>query len=133
MKRSEVMARVGSKDTGPELAVRSHLWKSGLRYSLHRNNLPGRPDMHLAKHKAVVFVHGCFWHQHPGCPRATTPKRNRAFWKDKFEANRRRDRRAADALRRDGYSVVTVWECEADRPERLSHRLSRNLPGDLDS
>jgi DNA mismatch endonuclease (patch repair protein) len=130
---SRRLGRVRQKGTKPELEVRRLLHRLGHRFRVENRDLPGSPDVANRTRRWAVFVHGCFWHQHPGCPQATTPKRNRAFWKGKFEANRRRDRRAADALRRDGYSVVTVWECEADHPKRLSRRLSRYLPGDLDS
>jgi DNA mismatch endonuclease (patch repair protein) len=122
------MRRIRRKGTAPELVVRSLLQRLGLRFTVEgpRNRaLPGRPDIVLPRWAAAVFVHGCFWHRHPRCPRTTTPARRRAFWLAKFAANVARDRRQVRALRAAGWRVVIVWECETRRPERLSRRLGR--------
>ena len=131
--RSRMMAAVGQKNTKPEVLLRRLLHRDGLRFRLHRRGLPGRPDIVLARYRAVVFVHGCFWHRHPGCRRATTPRTRVEFWQEKFEANLARDRRVADALRADGWRVFTVWECglKADAvglASRLSSDISSRAP-----
>ena len=105
------MAAVGQKDTKPEIVLRRLLHRAGFRFRLHRRDLPGRPDLVLAKYRAVVFVHGCFWHRHPGCRRASTPQTRREFWEAKFATNVARDERVSDALTADGWRVFTVWEC----------------------
>lgn len=120
---SRRMADVRQKDTTPELAVRRALTMLGLRYRVRNRDLPGSPDIANRTRKWAVFVHGCFWHRHPGCVRSTTPKRNRAFWKKKFEANVARDARAVAALRERGFRVVTVWECETEIEATLLSRL----------
>jgi DNA mismatch endonuclease (patch repair protein) len=107
----------------PERLVRSALHRVGYRFRLHRKNLPGKPDIVLPKHRTVVFVHGCFWHRHKGCRCAYTPKSRVAFWSAKFESNVERDRRNAREHRRLGWKVVTVWECEAGRPEKWLRRM----------
>ena len=122
-RRSWNMSRIRGRDTAPEKQVRSALHRAGYRFRLHRRDLPGRPDVVLPKYRTVVFVHGCFWHRHKGCRYAYTPKSRVAFWNAKFVSNVERDRRSARELRRLGWKVVTVWECEADRPERWLHRL----------
>ncbi len=118
------MARIRSADTKPERIVRSWLHGAGLRFRLHAGDLPGRPDIVLPRFLTAVFVHGCFWHQHRGCRHASLPKTRRAYWQAKFEANRARDRRAVRALRRLGWRVVTVWECELSRREDVARRLT---------
>jgi len=117
------MSRIRSRDTGPELLVRSALHRAGYRFRLHRKDLPGRPDIVLPKYHTVVFVHGCFWHRHKGCKLAYTPKSRVAFWKKKFQSNVDRDRRKARALRQLGWHVITIWECHADRPTFWLRRL----------
>lgn len=92
-------------------------------FRLHRRDLPGTPDIVLPRHATVVFVHGCFWHRHKGCKGATTPKTRRAFWRAKFEANVERDRRNRRDLRKLGWKVVTVWECQIRKTGRLEARL----------
>jgi DNA mismatch endonuclease (patch repair protein) len=109
--RSRMMAGIKGRNTAPERIVRSHLHRAGLRYRLHGRTLPGRPDIVLPRWQTVVFVHGCFWHRHPGCPRATTPSTNRAFWSAKFRENVARDARNVAALRRQGWRVLIMWEC----------------------
>jgi len=110
-RRSRMMAGIKGRDTTPERIVRSHLHRAGLRFRLHGRPLPGRPDVVLSKWRAVVFVHGCFWHRHSGCPRAKTPSTNRAFWLRKFRENVARDARNVVALRKLGWRVYIVWEC----------------------
>jgi DNA mismatch endonuclease, patch repair protein len=113
---SRRLGRVRQRDTDAELRVRRLLSELGLHYRTHNRDLPGSPDIANRKHKWAVFVHGCFWHRHKGCPRTTTPKRNAAFWKAKFEANALRDRRSIRLLRSLGFRVAVVWECEAEEP-----------------
>jgi DNA mismatch endonuclease (patch repair protein) len=98
----------------------------GYRYRLH-GKLPGRPDMVFARRRKVIFVHGCFWHRHKGCRKASTPKANAAFWLAKFRANRKRDGLTERRLIAAGWEVVTVWQCELDEPEKLKRRLARAL------
>lgn len=126
-KTSARLARVRQHSTSAELLVRSAIHALGLRFRVHNRDLPGSPDIaNRARHWAV-FVHGCFWHRHGGCPRATTPKRNRMFWEAKFESNRKRDRKRARELQEMGFRVMTVWECEAERPQLLLRRLRSTL------
>ncbi len=99
-KRSQIMSRVRSKNTKPELEVRSALHAMGYRFRLHRKDLPGKPDVVLPKYRTALFVHGCFWHQHPGCRKATLPKNNANFWREKLEGNVARDARIRRVLRR---------------------------------
>jgi DNA mismatch endonuclease (patch repair protein) len=121
--RSWNMSRIRSRDTGPELLVRSALHRAGYRFRLHSKVLPGRPDIVLPKYHTVVFVHGCFWHRHKGCRFAYTPKSRVAFWNDKFRSNIERDRRNSKALRKLGWRVLIVWECQATSPERWLSKL----------
>jgi DNA mismatch endonuclease (patch repair protein) len=117
--RSANMARVRARNTQPELSVRRALHEMGLRFRLHRTNLPGTPDIVLPRHKLVIFVHGCFWHRHEGCSRATHPKTRESFWRSKFAATVDRDVRQRTALEIEGWKVLTIWECEAKKPERI--------------
>ena len=121
------MSRIKGKDTGPEKIVRSLLHRMGYRFRLHGKTLPGRPDIVLSRHRAVVFVHGCFWHRHRGCKDATMPKTRRAWWRAKLEGNAARDRRNQAALRRTGWRVLTVWECQTGKQQALTQRLLRLL------
>ena len=111
-KRSDIMRRVRSVDTVPEKAVRSLLHRLGFRFRLHRSDLPGKPDIVLPKYRTVLFVHGCFWHRHQGCPNATTPASRREYWLPKFRRTVQRDVRNKRELWRQGWSVIVVWECE---------------------
>ena len=123
-KRSAMMARVRGKDTAPELHVRRLLHARGLRFRLHRKDLPGRPDIVLPGLRIAIFVHGCFWHGH-NCPRGKPPASNRDFWLPKLEANRRRDRDSVEALERQGWRVEIVWECSLKQfAGELADRLS---------
>lgn len=126
-KRSLVMSKVRGKDTRPEMLVRSLLYRMGFRFRLHRKGLPGRPDIILPKYRTVVFVHGCFWHRHPGCNRASAPQSNTGFWEAKLAGNVARDARNMEDLARLGWKVIVVWECEMKDIYALSARLRREL------
>ena len=126
------MAGVRGKDTKPELALRKALHARGFRYRLHAKRLPGNPDLVFARHRAVCFVHGCFWHRHPGCRYATTPKTHTDFWDAKFAATVARDRRNRIRLLQEGWRVAVVWECSLrgkGLPATVS-RLANWLAGD---
>ena len=116
------------KDTRAEVLVRSLLHRLGHRLRTRNRDLPGSPDAANRSRKWAVFVHGCYWHAHEGCPRHTLPRRNREFWEEKFAANRARDARVAEELRERGYAVVTVWECEVADKAALERRLKKQLP-----
>lgn len=120
--RSRMMAGIKGKNTVPELIVRSLAHSLGLRFRLHGKNLPGRPDLVFAKHRAVILVHGCFWHRH-NCGLAAIPKTRPEFWAAKFEANTSRDARNKIELERLGWRVVEVWECEVGDLIKLRERL----------
>jgi DNA mismatch endonuclease (patch repair protein) len=115
--RAALMRRVRRRDTAPERAVASALRALGHAYRKNVRSLPGSPDFANKRRRWAVFVHGCYWHRHRGCKRATVPKHNRAFWQAKFAANRKRDAAAIRELRRRGFKVVLVWECEAESAE----------------
>lgn len=119
------MARVKSKNTRPELRLRRALYASGLRYRLQARELPGRPDIVFRRAKVAVFVHGCFWHQHPGCKHARMPKSRLDFWEAKFAANIKRDERQLSELEAAGWAVVTVWECQTRDDAKLSETVKR--------
>ena len=110
-KRSDIMSKIHSGDTKPEMVVRRLLFAMGFRFRLHDRKLPGVPDLVLRKYKTVVFVHGCFWHAHEGCPRATVPKSNEAFWREKLARNKARDEAVRSELLAAGWRVLTIWEC----------------------
>ena len=110
--RSRMMSNIRGKDTKPELILRRALHARGLRYRLHVKDLPGKPDLVFPKFRAVVFVHGCFWHRHPGCAKATTPATRVEFWQEKFRANVLRDQKNSERLTETGWRICTVWECE---------------------
>ncbi len=126
--RSFNMSRVKGKNTKPELLVRSLLHFMGYRFRLHRKNLPGKPDIVLPRYKTVIFVHGCFWHQHEGCPKATVPATNREFWVKKLQSAIDRDIQNRVKLEALGWRVVTVWECETKDIQALAFRLKKILP-----
>ena len=127
------MSRIRGSNTKPELRVRSLLHQLGYRFRLHRKDLPGTPDIVLPKHRTVVFVHGCYWHRHAGCKRASTPTKNREKWERKFARNVERDRRNRSDLEALGWRVVVVWECETKDLERLAAALQSALrPADLE-
>ena len=121
--RSALMSRVRSRNTQPERAVRRAAFALGLRFRLHRRDLPGTPDLVFPKYKVVIMVHGCFWHQHRGCKRATVPKTRVDFWKKKLHGNIERDSAVVDKLKALGWQVETIWECETKSASRLHQRL----------
>lgn len=137
--RSRMMAGIRSANTTPELAVRSMLHRLGFRFGLNSRRLIGSPDVILPKYRVVIFVHGCFWHQHHGCRYAKLPKSNRAFWLKKFEKNVERDAYAIDALRGLGWRVLIIWECQIrdripgdDFPQSVSRWIkSRRVVGEF--
>ncbi|WP_183361139.1 very short patch repair endonuclease [Geomonas limicola] len=110
--RSEIMARVRSKNTSPEVLIRSALHRAGLRFRIHRKDLPGNPDIVFPSRRIALFVNGCFWHQHPGCKRATIPASSREYWEKKLLRNSERDAANHAVLQSDRWRVVVVWECE---------------------
>ncbi|WP_258035440.1 MULTISPECIES: very short patch repair endonuclease [Ralstonia] len=112
MERTENMRRVRSADTRPEMVVRSTLHRLGYRFRLHDKRLPGSPDIVFRSRKIAIFVHGCFWHRHPGCSRATTPRTNTEFWQCKFNKNIARDTEVCTKLHALGWTTYVVWECE---------------------
>lgn len=128
--RSEVMARIRSKDTGPELKVRRATHSLGFRFRLHRKDLPGTPDLVFPKLNIALFVHGCFWHQHPGCRRATVPKTRTEFWDAKLRRNVARDRDARQHLEASGWNVHAIWECECRDDQALKAKLVEILTHD---
>ena len=123
--RSEIMSMVRSKDTKPELLVRSYLHRSGLRFRLHQKDILGKPDIVLRKHRTLVFVHGCFWHQHKGCKNARMPKSNQDYWHPKLEGNVKRFKKNQAALKRMGWRVFVLWECEARKPDKLAKLVKK--------
>jgi len=126
-KRSQMMAAVRSKDTKPEMAVRRLVHSMGFRYRLHQASLPGKPDLVFASRRKIILVHGCFWHRHRGCRYTTTPKTRTAFWNQKFCANMERDRLTLRTLKRMGWSVKTVWQCELKNQPKLAKVLNEFL------
>lgn len=125
--RTKIMRAVRRESTVPEIAVRKLFHRLGLRFRLHRKDLPGTPDIVLPRYKTVVFVHGCFWHQHPDCRYAAAPKTNRDYWLPKLAANVERDKRKEEALRVLGWRVLVIWECEIRDLEGLSSRIRREF------
>lgn len=123
-RRSWNMSRIRGKDTTPELIVRSLLHKMGHRFRLHRQDMPGKPDIVLPKYRTVIFVHGCFWHRHRGCKYAYTPKSRVDFWLAKLDGNVSRDKYHQNLLQNMGWRVQVVWECETRDIDGLTHRLS---------
>jgi DNA mismatch endonuclease (patch repair protein) len=129
-RRSWNMSRIRGRDTGPELQVRSLLHRAGFRFRLHDKTLPGRPDIVLRKYRAAIFVHGCYWHRHPGCARSTTPGTRTDYWTAKFEGTVSRDRQAINRLEALGWKALVVWECELERePAKTLQRLTQELRG----
>lgn len=118
------MSHIGPRDTVPEVAVRRAAHRMGLRFRLHRRDLPGRPDLVFPRHRLAIFVHGCFWHRHAGCANCSMPKTRPEFWQRKFRGNVERDRRACEQLKQQGWRTLVVWECEAEDPARLDSILS---------
>jgi DNA mismatch endonuclease (patch repair protein) len=121
------MSRIGSKNTKPEMTVRSLLHRAGYRYRLHSETLPGKPDIVFPRRKAVIFVHGCFWHQHPACKRAGMPSSRTGFWVPKLTRNIERDKQVIRKLKAIGWRVLVVWECELKSPEKVLRKAEKFL------
>ena len=122
--RRRIMSAVRGRDTKPEMLVRRLLLSMNYRYRLHRRDLPGCPDVVFSKRKKVIFVHGCFWHRHERCKKATVPKTRADFWKEKFERNVERDREVESKLAEMGWQTMTVWECEISEIDALERKLA---------
>ena len=125
--RSKNMRAIKSKNTSPEKRVRSAAHGLGLRFRLHRRDLPGSPDLLFPRRKTVLFVHGCFWHRHENCPGATTPKTNTDYWSKKFIENMERDKKNRKKLEDGGWKVLVIWECETKTRKSREAFLKRNL------
>lgn len=123
--RSRMMSGIRGKNTSPEMIVRRFLHAKGLRYRLHVKDMPGKPDLVFPRHEAVLFVHGCFWHRHAGCKYATTPASNQDFWLKKFDDNVRRDTDAIRKLKKAGWRVLVIWECQMT--EKLLEALFKKI------
>jgi DNA mismatch endonuclease (patch repair protein) len=123
--RSRMMSGIRSKDTSPEMEVRRFLHALGLRYRLHVKEMPGKPDLVFPKYGLALFVHGCFWHRHARCKYASTPSSNRTFWDTKFQGNIRRDKEVVRTLKKAGWRVLVIWECEINetRLAALAHDI----------
>lgn len=126
-RRSQIMSRIRSKDTEPEMLVRRLLHRLGYRYVLHKRDLPGVPDLVFPSRRRIIFVHGCFWHQHRGCIDGRIPKTRMDYWEPKLRGNVERDRQNVLKLRRSGWKVLRVWECEIAVIEKTRERLTRFL------
>jgi DNA mismatch endonuclease (patch repair protein) len=127
-KRSEVMSKIPGRDTKPEMYIRKFLFSKGFRYRIDDNRYPGRPDIVLPKFKTAVFIHGCFWHGHPGCKASKLPETRKEFWEKKINDNILRDKRNIEALKNRGWNVIVIWQCEiknnAVRQKRLEFLLT---------
>jgi DNA mismatch endonuclease (patch repair protein) len=121
--RSRNMAAIKGRDTKPELTVRKMLHRLGYRFRLHRRDLPGTPDIVLPKYRTVIFVHGCFWHRHPGCRYTTTPTTRKEYWEKKFSQNVERDSRQKAKISSMGWQVLVIWECQLQSLDVLAERL----------
>ena len=121
--RSYNMSRIKGKDTKPEMLVRKFLHANGYRYRLHTKELPGKPDIVLPKYRTVIFINGCFWHGHEGCKYFSIPKTKTAWWLNKINTNIANDKKAIEALSKDGWKIITIWECEL-KPAKKDSTLS---------
>lgn len=127
MTRSRIMRAVKRRDTTPEMAVRRFIHSKGFRFRVHDSRLPGSPDIVLKRYKTAIFVHGCFWHRHPGCRKASVPKNRAEFWRTKFERNIARDAECESQLKAAGWKVIVVWECETKTEYGMSCALKKLL------
>lgn len=125
--RRKTMRAVKSADTKPELLVRKLLFAAGFRYRLHRKDLPGKPDIVLSRYRTVVFVHGCFWHQHPGCKHAARPSTRQEYWQSKLDRNMARDAAQIHELESLGWHVIVVWECQTKDRDALRKKLKSEI------
>ncbi|NWB67840.1 very short patch repair endonuclease [Pseudomonas sp. I8001] len=131
--RSRNMSKIKGKNTKPEMTVRSMCHELGLRYRLHRKDLPGTPDLVFPKHRLCLFVHGCFWHRHPGCKYAYTPKSRLDFWLPKLAKNVERDMKAKRALEVSGWRVSIIWECQTKNRDTLRAEIQKMINSEIDS
>lgn len=131
--RSRNMSKIKGKNTKPEMIVRSMCHELGLRYRLHRKDLPGTPDLVFPKHRLCLFVHGCFWHRHPGCKYAYTPKSRLDFWLPKLAKNVERDMKAKRALEVSGWRVSIIWECQTKNRDTLRAEIQKMINPEIDS
>ncbi|SED69160.1 very short patch repair endonuclease [Pseudomonas costantinii] len=131
--RSQNMSRIKGKNTKPEMIVRSACHDLGFRYRLHRKDLPGTPDLAFPKHRLCLFVHGCFWHSHPGCKYAYTPKSRLDFWLPKLAKNVERDMKAKRALEGSGWRVSIIWECQTKNRDTLRAEIQKMINPEIDS
>ena len=125
--RSRIMASVHSKDTGPELVVRRILHRQGVRFRLHRKDLPGSPDIAFMSRRVALFVHGCFWHGHRHCDKGRLPKSRVEYWEAKVNKNKARDKKAEATLRELGWTMIVIWQCQTRDVLSLSRTLDRVL------
>lgn len=126
-KRSDIMSKVSDKDTKPEILVRKFLFSKGFRYRKNVKDLPGKPDIVLPKYKTIIFVHGCFWHEHKNCEAAKLPTSNIEYWAKKINSNVTRDSRNIQSLKKVGWNVIVIWECELKfktREKRLNQLIN---------
>lgn len=127
-KRSWNMSHIRNKDTEIEVKVRKYLFSKGFRYRKNDSRLPGKPDVVLPRYKTVIFVHGCYWHRHPGCKNCTTPSTNAAFWLEKFDKNIKNDAKHKAELEEAGWKVVVLWECEIENDfENTMEKVTEQL------
>ncbi len=126
-RRSSMMAGIRSKNTLPEKLIRSELHRLGFRFRLHSRKLPGKPDIVLPKYRTVILINGCFWHRHQNCKYAYMPKSRVRFWKRKFSENVRRDLYVRQSLKKLGWRVLTVWECQTTKPAGIAQRIDRTI------
>lgn len=131
-RRSANMRAVRGKNTKPEMIVRRLIHALGFRYRLHARDLPGRPDMVFRKHRKVIFIHGCFWHSHPGCRRASMPAANRDFWREKLQKNADRDAAQLAALEALGWRSLVIWECQVKKPSQVELTITSFLDDTAD-
>lgn len=117
------MARVGGKDTSPEVLTRKYLFHAGFRFRKNVKYLPGKPDIVIPKYKVAIFVHGCFWHQHEGCPKSRRPQARKGFWSKKLDANIARDRRNTELLEAMGWRIAVVWECAVKKKDFFNRTM----------
>jgi len=127
--RSWNMSRIRSKNTKPEIIVRSLLHRMGYRFRLHQKKLPGTPDIVLRKYKTVIFVNGCYWHRHKGCKRCTTPSENQDYWLPKFERRIQKDRENIRELKKLGWKIIVVWECEIKNEKKILKKIEKLTQG----
>jgi len=121
------MSRIRNKHTKPEIAVRKLLRGLGFQYKLHIKNMPGKPDIIVSKHKAAIFINGCFWHQHKNCKKAIMPKTNLRYWKKKLINNVSKQKKDLSLLRKSGWKSLVIWECQIRRPAFLKNRIEKTL------